>query len=132
MARSIIIKIIPHKEQRYDTCGDYWLDESGDIQLRISELGDSKSEMAVLIHELVELGLVLQNAIPIEKIDDFDTKFEKLRGREPTLIGEQEPGDMVSAPYHREHVFATKVERMYLKEARGDWATHESIINNLK
>ena len=49
----IHIKVIPHKEQNYNTVGDYWK-EDGVLEIRISRL-NAVEELAILQHELSEI-----------------------------------------------------------------------------
>ncbi len=39
----IHIKTVPHKEQRYNTVGDYWIEDRV-IQIRVSEMGNEDYE----------------------------------------------------------------------------------------
>ena len=126
----IHIKTIPHKNQRYSTVGDYWIDSNGVMQVRVSEMKDSYC-MAVIIHELYELFSVMLNKIPIKDIDRYDTDFEDLRSRFSKIIGDQEPGGMVSAPYHKQHEEATKVEKYFCKRNKINWSKYEHKVNSL-
>ena len=36
---NITIKTIAHDKQRYDTVGDWWFDDEGDLQIRVSRVG---------------------------------------------------------------------------------------------
>ena len=51
-------------------------------------------------------------------IDKFDINFEELRKKNPDIIGVQEPGDMVSAPYYHQHQTATVIEKLHIKKRR--------------
>lgn len=127
------IEVIPHKEQRYDTCGDYWEDKDGAIQFRISDLSDGRYELSVLFHEMFELFRLQERGITIPSIDRFDVAFEDLRTKYPALLGSQEPGNMVSAPYHKEHVEATKLERFVLCDLFGEeWDAYDALIDSLE
>jgi hypothetical protein len=55
----------------------------------------------VLMHELTEMFLCIDRGVSFKAIDQFDVQFK----------GTGEPGDDLKAPYHREHRFATRVER---------------------
>jgi hypothetical protein len=44
---------------------------------------------------------------------------------------DEEPGDDLRAPYHCEHVFATKVERMLAREMGVDWDAYEGMLVEL-
>src|SRR5690349_20314273 len=73
--KDIIIKTIPHDKQRYPTCGDY--QEFDDrIEFRISNLGDTRSEMALALHELVEFSLCKERGVDLAAIDAFDMEYE--------------------------------------------------------
>lgn len=112
-------KVIQHSKQRYCTLGDYFF-RGGKMMFRVSELGRWEYEFAVLVHEIVEWGLVKHRGVKIEDIDAFDKEFEEDRAR--GLHGpDDEPGDDPRAPYHREHCFATAVERMLIAAFGLSW-----------
>lgn len=117
----IVIETIPHDKQRYPTVGDYWIDEDGTMQVRISDLGNPGYEQAVVLHELTELFLVLHCGIAIEDIDKFDIAFEAARMVEDT----DEPGDHPDAPYQQQHCYATAVERMFIAAMGEKWAHYD-------
>ena len=121
----------PHEMQRYPTVGDYFYDRNGTLQVRVSEMGNEDYEFLVAIHELVEWYLVTKRKIPLEKIDEFDISFEQLRKMMPAIIGDQEPGDMVSAPYYNEHQFATKLEKFLAAEMGVDWEKYNDCVESL-
>ncbi len=95
----ICIQVIPHKAQRYDTCGDYWEDDNGNWQVRISKT-KWKDESCTLLHELVEMILTIHHKVSWAEIDRFDMSNQEL----------QDPGSCKKAPYHKEHMAAIKVE----------------------
>jgi len=113
--RNITIRIIPTAQQRYETSGDYWIDKRGAIQVGISKSRNWRHEALVLMHELTEMFLCLERGVSFEAIDRCDMAFE----------GDREPGDDPKAPYHREHRFATRIERLLAKELGVDWAAYE-------
>lgn len=92
----IEIRTIPHGKQRYDTCGDYTVDEDGVLQVRISTAKDWRAEAAVIIHELVEYFLVRRSRIKLEAIDQWDKDHADA----------EEPGDVPDCPYAKQHRFA--------------------------
>jgi len=105
---NIHIQVIPHSEHRYTTCGDWWLDDNGDIQIRVSSLSDWRREMLVAVHELVEVLTCKHDGITTEQVDNFDKTFEANRPEG----NEDEPGDEPSAPYVEQHCLATGIERI--------------------
>lgn len=153
------IEVIDHKEQRYETCGDWyqgqlWGEDGGSITTRgcdggtmlvkVSKLGDWRYEVLVGVHELVE-GLLCQNAgISEEEVTAFDVDFEKQReARFPTPNGfmfyfgdrlvpaDQEPGDCIEAPYFRHHQGASCIERMLAQYLDVDWHDYEKTLTAL-
>ncbi len=123
----IHIQTIPHDEQRYPTVGDYW-DAEGIEQVRISKMKDWRYEILVTVHELIEMAITKHRGIPEESITAFDVAFEK--AREVGLV-EGEPGDQPDAPYRREHVFATNIERLFAAELDVDWREYDTYVNSL-
>lgn len=121
------IETIPHELQRYPTVGDYW--QEGDIeQVRISAMRDWRFEVLVTIHELVEMALTRKRGISEAAITEFDVGFEadRLEG-----LRTGEPGDDPKAPYRREHIFATNLERLLAAELDVDWPEYESYVDSL-
>jgi len=119
---SISIETIPHGQQRYETCGDWWIAPDAKWQIRVSKMNNWKYEMLVAIHELVEMALCYVKDIPADVIDEFDIHYE----------GDQiEPGDDPGAPYHMQHYVATGVERIMAALLGVKWADYESAINSL-
>lgn len=106
----IQIESIPSKSQRYETLGDWFFDEAGTLQIKVSndvpELPSDHHQFLVVIHELVEVWLCKKRGIPQERVDQFDFNFK----------GEGEPGDDPAAPYRREHRFAMMIEHLMAHE----------------
>ena len=120
------IQTIPHIQQRYDTVGDFW--EEGDVtHLRISEMSDTRYEMLVLIHELVEYFLCKLAGVDLKATDDFDIEFEKNRVEGNV----DEPGDDQRAPYFMQHQLATVVERVFAVMLGVMWKDYEKEVLSL-
>jgi hypothetical protein len=119
----IVIETIPHQQHRYPTVGDYFPVEGG-WTIRVSRCGDARFEFLVALHEFVEWFLTQERGIREEDITEFDVRFEEA-GRDG------EPGDDPQAPYHREHVCATKIEREAAAQLGVDWDTYEEALNAL-
>jgi hypothetical protein len=117
----IVIETLPHEEQRYPTAGDWWVDEVGTWQIRVSELGNEKMEFLIGIHELVEMSLCLCDGISQEAVDAFDKFYE----------GEGEPGDDINAPYWKQHQLATSVERSIAQWLQVDWDEYDKLVQAL-
>ena len=117
---------IPHTSQRYDTVGDYQ-DAHGCTLFTISEMPDERYEHLVALHELVEKILVTARGVSDESIDQFDMAYEAARLPD----NDSEPGDEPTAPYHREHQFATRLERMLAEELGIDWEHYDTTVLGL-
>lgn len=127
--RKIVIQVIPHNKQRYETCGDYW-EEKDTLQVRVSQMSDWRYEVSVAVHEIVEAILCRHRGIKEKDITKFDLKFEKERkqGLHPK---DAEPGFDSRAPYRREHALATLIETELIQELGIMWEYYEQEISNL-
>ncbi len=123
----ISIKTIPHSEQRYSTCGDWFYDEEKTLCIRVSRMEDARYEFLVSLHELVEVKLCEWCGVSQKAVDDFDMAYEKNRAEGD----ESEPGDSPSAPYRVQHCLATGVERTVAAVMGVDWKSYEAAINAL-
>ena len=126
----INIETIPHEKQRYPTVGDWWWDNDGTIQIRVSEMYNEKYEFLVALHECVEIMLCKERGITEEEVSDFDIKFEAEREMKQHSE-EDEPGDDDRAPYKSEHFFATNIERQMALELDVDWNQYDSAVVSL-
>ena len=79
---------------------------------------------------MIEKELCRQRSISEPEITRFDVQFEEER-EQGLHDPDEEPGDDLSAPYHREHVFATKLERMLAREMGVDWDAYEDFLVGL-
>ena len=120
----IVIETIPHKDQRYDTVGDYWEDPDGTWQFRVSEFGVWQEQFLVVFHELIEKVLCDQNKITGKSIDEFDMNWKDHDG----LV---EPGNDPSAPYHDQHLIATAYERLLASHLNVEWNAYDERLDAL-
>lgn len=119
----IIIETVQHLEQRYNTCGDWQYDASGNLIVRVSEMLITKGHWAVGIHEVVEALLCAARGITQDQVDEFDKEWAN-----NTIDNSTEPGDHPKAPYHREHCIATGVERILVAELGINWQDYEDEL----
>jgi len=126
---NIIIKVIPHEEQRYPTAGDWWFDGE-DLHVRVSKLATRWRESCIAVHELIEALLCKRAGVLQADVDAFDKKFEVDR-----LLGNHEPedeaGDNAAAPYYEQHQFASGIERLLAQQLKVDWLDYEEEIESL-
>lgn len=126
----IHIETIPHHMQRYPTVGDWFVDDTGTLQIKVSDMGNKDYEHLVALHELVEVLLCQKRGITTEEVDQFDKQFEK--DREAGLhTDDEEAGDDPKAPYRKEHFFATNIEALMSAELGVDWKEYEQTVMNL-
>lgn len=111
-----IINGIDRNNMRYDTHGDYWIDPCCDdyLHVRICKSEDDVEDFSVLIHELVEVFLVLRAGIDLNDVDSFDINYEVARehGCKVADCGcyfYDEPGEDPHAPYYHQHEIAEEI-----------------------
>jgi hypothetical protein len=121
------IEVIPHKDQRYETAGD-WFWTGDNLTIKVSDMGDWRYNATVAVHELIEALLCKHDGISQDAVDEFDIDFEKNRTQDDT----SEPGDDPAAPYHRQHCLATSVERMLIAELQVPWQIYDDAANALQ
>lgn len=121
------IQTIPHKEQRYETCGDWWEDPDGTLQIRVSDMGNPWFEHLVAIHEYAEWMQCKKRGVTEKEVSDFDIAFEANRAEGNW----DEPGDDPNAPYHNEHGVATAIEKMLCAMMDIPWAEYDKGVMSL-
>lgn len=127
MLNYILIRKIPHKDQRYDTLGDWiFLEPSGNLLIRVSKIPPlakkdetpdgiyQNSEFLVGLHELIEAYLCYRQGTTTLDVDKFDFNFSG-----------DEPGNDPNAPYFKEHKIAEIFERMMCVALGMTWEQHE-------
>lgn len=130
MSLNIEIKTIPRNQQRYDTVGDWYL-EDGVFKFRISDMGNEKMEALIAIHELVEAVLCYGKGINQHDVDEFDLRFEKESQPGGPKENAGEPGDDPDSPYQFPHAIGTGIERILCACLGIKWADYEKVVNSL-
>lgn len=123
----ILIETIPHETHRYPTCGDWNRQPNGTLHIKVSEEIGDKYAILVALHELVEVLLCEHRGITDAAVTAFDEKFEEHRHPDD----DSEPGDDPSAPYRKEHLFATGIEKLMASELGVDWKHYDRTILDL-
>jgi hypothetical protein len=95
--------------------------ENKHLKISVSKLPLYQETLLVAVHELVETILCMARGISSEDIDKWDFNFD----------GDGEPGDHPDACYHKEHTFATAIERQLAEALRLDWKEYNTDIENL-
>lgn len=128
---NIQVKIIDNESHRTAIGGgkitgaDWYFDEKGNLQVRISKMSDERYEMALALHEIAEALLCHLNGVTVEDVDRFDTKYDD------THDAENNAGDDPSAPYAIEHNFATAIERIFVGAAKFNWEIYDQELEKL-
>jgi hypothetical protein len=137
----ILIQTVPHKEQKYNTIGNY---EStvlgmekkveltpGQVIITVSDMGDWRKEICVALHELFEVATACwKNGIKDEDIVKFDNWYEVL-AEQGKVLADSEPGDSPNAPYYAYHKMATMVEYALLVSLGVTEAEYEETMMKL-
>jgi len=132
---NIRIHTIPHKDQRYDTVGD-WIVKGGSLsEIVVSETGNEDYDFMIAVHEFIEGYLCAKRGITQKQVDDFDRAYEEARrtrseapcGCKPTDASE--PGNDRHAPYTKEHRFATTIEKQLCANLKIGWDKYEKVID---
>lgn len=118
----ITIETIPHDDQRYPTLGDWTFDEGGNLNVKVSTLGDPDYEFLIGLHEMIEAFLCHKRGIRQEDVDEFDRTHRIFN----------EPGAHPEAPYRHEHAFAEAIERLMAHELGVFWPEYEQVIEALE
>lgn len=131
----IVIESIPHASQRYPTCGDWFLDEQGDMQIKVSEEMGEDSCFLVGLHEMFEAKVALKRGVTVKQVDDFDIEYEKAHRKGGALDGERldesEPGDDPKCPVFVEHGLATAIEQIACVMMGIPWHEHNGSVEKL-
>lgn len=120
--KDINIKFVEPDGQRYKTCGDYW-ETDNTIEIRITKQIESKRNLLILLHEMIEYILTEDAGIKEQDIMNFDLEWEKLA--EPK---EDEPGNNKWAPYYNQHRIAENFERQLATLLQIDWFDYEEKL----
>lgn len=123
----IHMKTIPHENHRYPTVGDWFIHKNGAITIDVSDMKNEDYAFLVAIHEAIEVWLCRKRGVSEEAVNAFDIAYEKNRPEGDV----SEPGDHPDAPYQREHIFATKIERLLAAELGIDWGHYDFTVNSL-
>lgn len=115
----VIISIIPPSEHRYATSGDWLLNPDGDLEIRVSEMGNLTYSLMVAIHELAEWIVCNHTGVTEAVVDDWDMV------KHPDS---DDPGDEPGCPYQPGHNCGVAVERMLCAALGIDWAVYDSCV----
>jgi hypothetical protein len=118
----IDIRIIPHKDQIYETAGNYGEDGCG-WWMEISKMEDWRYEAMCAMHELLEMILTKAQGVDWKDIDNFDMTGE---GKDM-----DDPGISPKAPYHTQHLAAMRLEKDICKIMGIPWYKYDRSYSKL-
>ncbi len=112
---NIYIRVIPHSEQRLNQPGDWWFQENGDLQVRVTDLGDWRFNLLLGRHEQDEACLCKHAGISTETVDSQPL----LKTDDPDSFSGY-PG----APYQAQHNDALAAEWVMSRLLGVDWVEY--------
>jgi len=129
MIEHITLDLIDHADQRYNSVGDWFLNEHDPTHLivkvtRLPDLALAFAQWAVGIHELVEALAALAAGVTVAEVDVFDKQFEIDHSHD-----DLEPGDDPRCPVFQQHQLALEVERMFIKALGVEWEQYETEMD---
>ena len=144
-------QVINHDDQKYETVGNWWWD-GPNLNIRVSRLSNARYEWLIGIHELIEVFLCKLAGVNPQEVDEFDERFEESRAQllkaplaeagwyvgtdcgctlHRAKADQYEPGDDPHAPYHRQHMLASAIERLFALWLGVDWQAYELEVQSL-
>lgn len=122
---NINIKIIKNSEHRPGITGaDWWFDETGDLQVRVSFMDNWRYEVTLAMHEAFEAILCKHAGVTHLQVDAFDIPYEA------THDVKCNAGDEEGCPYRRQHGFATAAERILATELGINWIEYDKKVES--
>lgn len=116
--KEISVKFINPEDQKYDTDGDYY-EKKNKWEAYISKMTDWRFAYACMLHELIEMGLTKARGVNWDAITEYDKDHPE----------EVEPGLDKEAPYHKEHMDATNIERQMIKLFGLKWDDYQKSFD---
>lgn len=118
--KSVTVTFVKQSNMRYDTLDDYVVvgNDNQDLVVQIADTGDKDSNLALLIHALIEYRVAQKHGITVEQIDQWD--FSHAKSPEPA----EEPG----CPYGEAHQCAMTMEKCAVQTLGIEWVQHEKNL----
>ena len=111
--KKIIILTIPHKEQRYNTVGD-WKDNDDSWIITVSQTFNEKYDFLVALHEFIEMMLCYFSDITEKEATHYDLHKDS-----------DNPGAEKDCPYRFAHNFAEKIEKIVAKKLKVNFKQYD-------
>lgn len=122
--KRIVMDTVRYADMRYESPGD-WIEKDDTTKIAVAHEMGELSCVAVQIHELVEKILCDQHGVPEKAVSVFDLTVPD---DSPYV---DDPGWSPLSPYHKEHVCAEMVERLFCSLVGLSWEQHTLNVNRL-
>jgi len=106
---------------RYCDAGDYQFvcKKCGNVlQILVADTGNQDYNFLVAIHELIESYLLNKRGVDFKVVDRWDIEHQD----------SPEPGRLKGCPYRKEHLFATKIEKVIAKHLKVNWEKYDNDL----
>jgi hypothetical protein len=117
----IVISVIPHNEQRYNTVGDWQFALNGDLLINVSDLGNDYYNYLVARHEMDEAILCRRFHVDEEEVTKYDLA-------NPDTAGNDTLSDNLDSPYFDYHNDALASEWQFGRLLGVDWADYTLAV----
>jgi len=135
--QKITIEVIEHRDQRYNTVGDWRFvrDSEGaptELTISVSNIQfDNTMNMLIALHEFVEAILCELGGVKEKDVDQFDLNWKPRPVFWDTDRLTTEPGEDYMAPYYSQHQLASAVERLCADRLYQHWGRYEAIVDKV-
>jgi hypothetical protein len=112
----------PELARRSGSPGDWSYNPQGNkLVIRVARMRDRRSEVATIVHELVEALLCEHNGISDTVVSSWNRDFMN-------HLDAADPADPEEAPHHRQHLIAQEIESQVLHAMQLDPADHDRNV----
>lgn len=116
----VFMSVVPLSQIRNRDVGDWYVTPNDTLIVLAAETGSWRYNYLLLIHEAVEAWLCRRHCVTEDAVNEWDGAYDG-----------DSPGDDPHAPYHAEHVWATRVERIASWLLLVSWTRYEDRVDEL-
>ena len=124
----IVIEAKHPDQMLHPTGSDYREISLDEVHIDIVDTGNWKMNALLGIHGFIEYLLVKALGVPVNDIEEHDSRFEEER-KMGMHDSHAEPGDAIEAPNHIPHSIATGIERIAACFLRVHWSDYSSVVD---
>lgn len=122
----ITIEVIPHAQQRYNTCGDWqWTgtETQPELAVKVSDTGFWQYNLLIARHELDEAVLCAHRGVSEKQVDEYDLAHPEAGG--------DSFSENTDAPYYESHCDALASEWQFAHLLGVDWPSYTKALNDM-